>query len=92
VVKVPLYQGNQDRVALRPKYTVSIAGGATPDAFGAVIGRGLQSVANGMDVAAEAVQRVQQMRDDAVVSDGANQWLQAEDKLLYDPDIDYANM
>jgi hypothetical protein len=55
------------------------------------IGKGLQSVASGMDVAAEAVQRVQQMRDEAVVSDGANQWLQAKDKLLYDPDTGYAN-
>jgi len=68
-----------------------LVGGATADDFGSAIGRGLQSVAGGMDVAAEAVQRVQQMRDEAVVSDGANQWLQAKDKLLYDPDTGYAN-
>jgi muramidase (phage lysozyme) len=91
LVKVPLYQENQDRVALRPEYTETLVGGATADAFGSAIGKGLQSVASGMDVAAEAVQRVQQMRDEAVVSDGANQWLQAKDKLLYDPDTGYAN-
>ena len=91
MVKVPLYQENQDRVALRPEYTETLVGGATADAFGSAIGKGLQSVASGMDVAAEAVQRVQQMRDEAVVSDGANQWLQAKDKLLYDPDTGYAN-
>lgn len=91
MVKVPLYQENQDRVALRPEYTETLVGGATADAFGLAIGKGLQSVAGGMDVAAEAVQRVQQMRDEAVVSDGANQWLQAKDKLLYDPDTGYAN-
>ncbi|EJJ29689.1 hypothetical protein [Rhizobium sp. CF142] len=91
MVKVPLYQENQDRVALRPEYTETLVGGATADAFGSAIGKGLQSVASGMDVAAEAVQRVQQMRDEAVVSDGANQWLQAKDRLLYDPDTGYAN-
>jgi muramidase (phage lysozyme) len=91
VVKVPLYQDSQDRVALRPEYTETLVGGATADAFGSAIGKGLQSVASGMDVAAEAVQRVQQMRNEAVVSDGANQWLQAKDKLLYDPDTGYAN-
>lgn len=91
VVKVPLYQENEERVALRPEYTETLVGGATADAFGSAIGRGLQNVASGMDVAAEAVQRVQQMRDDAVVSDGKNQWLQAKDKLLYDPDTGYAN-
>ncbi len=91
MVKVPLYQENQDRVALRPEYTETLVGGATADAFGSAIGKGLQSVASGMDMAAEAVQRVQQMRDEAVVSDGANQWLQAKDRLLYDPDTGYAN-
>lgn len=91
MVKVPLYQENQERVALRPEYTETLVGGATSDAFGSAIGKGLQSVAGGMDVMAEAVQRVQQMRDDAAVSDGANQWLQAKDKLLYDPDTGYAN-
>ncbi len=52
-----LYQENQDRVALRPEYTETLVGGATADAFGSAIGKGLQSVASGMDVAAEAVQR-----------------------------------
>jgi muramidase (phage lysozyme) len=91
VVKVPLYQENQDRVALRPEYSETLVGGATADAFGSAIGKGLQSVASGMDTAAEAVQRVQEMRDDAVVSDAANQWLQEKDKLLYDADTGYAN-
>jgi muramidase (phage lysozyme) len=91
VVKVPLYEDNQERVALRPEYTETLVGGATADAFGSAIGKGLQSVATGMDVAAEAVKSVQKMSDDAVVSDGANRWLQAKDKLLYDPDTGYAN-
>ncbi|MBB3655819.1 muramidase (phage lysozyme) [Rhizobium sp. BK650] len=91
MVKVPLYQENQDRVALRPEYTETLAGGATADAFGSAIGKGLQSVASGMETAAEAVQRVQEMRDDAVVSDAANRWLQQKDKLLYDADTGYAN-
>lgn len=91
MVKVPLYQENQDRVSLRPEYTETLVGGATADAFGSAIGKGLQSVAGGMGVMADALQQVQQMRDDAAVSDAANQWLQAKDRLLYDPDTGYAN-
>ncbi|GAA3093648.1 hypothetical protein GCM10010520_44460 [Rhizobium viscosum] len=50
-----------------------LAGGAAADAFGSAIGKGLQPVAGGMDMAAEPLPRVQQMRDDAVASDGADQ-------------------
>lgn len=34
VAKVPLYQENRDRIALRPEYTERLAGGAAADAFG----------------------------------------------------------
>ncbi|MBB3592703.1 hypothetical protein FHX08_003047 [Rhizobium sp. BK529] len=62
MVKVPLYQESEERVALRPEYTETLVGGATADAFGSAIGKGLQSVAGGMDVMADAVPRAADAR------------------------------
>lgn len=89
---VPTYQDTQNRVSLRPEYTEGFTVRADAEAFGAGIGRGMQSVANGLDVVGEAVKQVNDMKNDAVISDGANLYLQKKDELLYTPETGYANL
>ncbi|SOC92470.1 Muramidase (phage lambda lysozyme) [Rhizobium sp. AN5] len=91
MARVPLYQDTQQRVALRPEYTEKMTVLADPDAFGAGIGRGMRSVANGLEVAAEGVNSVRQLEDRAVVTGAKTDWLMQKDSLLYDPESGYAN-
>lgn len=58
MVTVPIYQRD---VSARPIFQQDLAAQATPQAFGADIGRGLQSVARGLDQAALAVAQMQEL-------------------------------
>lgn len=60
MVTVPTYQRD---VSLRPIFQQDLAAQATPEAFGADIGRGMQSVARGVDQAAAAMAQVQDLED-----------------------------
>jgi uncharacterized protein (TIGR02594 family) len=71
---VPLYQDTQQRVALRPEYTEGYTVRADADAFGASIGRGMQSAANGLDNAADAAMRVQELDDINAAKDADNRY------------------
>jgi muramidase (phage lysozyme)/uncharacterized Zn ribbon protein len=88
MVRVPTYERTEK---LRPINQQGITVLATPEAFGAGIGRGMQSVARGLDTASNAIAQVQQMKDEATVSDATNRWLKAKDELLYNPETGYAN-
>jgi len=71
---VPLYQDTQQRVSLRPEYTQGFNVRADADAFGASIGRGMQSAANGLGMAAEAATRVQELDDVNAAKDADNRY------------------
>lgn len=60
MVKVPEYQGY---VELRPSYRQGIDINATPEAFGAGIGRGMAALGEGMGQAAQAFAQVKQLED-----------------------------
>lgn len=60
MVTVPTYQRN---VSLRPDYQQGIDVRATPEAFGASVGRGMQQAASGLDQFAEAMRQVQELED-----------------------------
>lgn len=71
MVKVPEYQGY---VQARPAYRQGIDVQATPEAFGAGIGRGMQAVGQGMDQAATALAQVQQLQDLNRAKDAENDY------------------
>lgn len=69
MVKVPEYEQS---VALRPNLRQDVDVRATPEAFGADIGRGMQDLAHGMGQAAEAMVQVQAMEDAVRAKDADN--------------------
>lgn len=71
MVKVPEYQGY---VQARPAYRQGIDVQATPDAFGAAIGRGMQVAGQGMGQLAQAVADVKQLDDANRAKDADNQY------------------
>ncbi|MGJ5032264.1 lysozyme [Bradyrhizobium sp. HKCCYLS2038] len=71
MVRVPEYQ---QTVELRPEFRQDVDIRATPEAFGADIGRGLESVSNGVDVARDALVRVQHLEDVTRAKDADNKY------------------
>ncbi|MER9628385.1 D-alanyl-D-alanine carboxypeptidase family protein [Mesorhizobium sp. M0296] len=71
MVKVPEYQSD---ISTRPIFQQDLDANATPEAFGAGIGRGMQSAARGLDMAGDAVARVQELEDVARAKDADNSY------------------
>lgn len=69
MVKVPTYERN---VSLRPDYQQGIDVRATPEAFGADIGRGMQRLGQGLDQFADAMRQVQEIEDTARAKEADN--------------------
>lgn len=88
---VPTYQDSVRPVALNPEFTQMNTRQYSPDAFGAGIGRAVQSVGAGAETIATARSRYEQLKADALATEGVNR-LQGElDKHLYDPEGGYLN-
>lgn len=86
--RVPEYEPN---VQLRPEFRQGIDIQATPEAFGAAVGRGMQGFAQGLENLGDAVTKVNALKDDATIKDLRTKWSADRDKLLYDPDTGYAH-
>lgn len=71
MVKVPEYVSN---VELRPNYRQDIDVRATPEAFGADIGRGMQGLARGIDQASDVTARLQALDDANRAKDADNNY------------------
>lgn len=84
--RVPEYQQN---VSLRPIHQSGIDVRATPDHFGAAIGRGMGQAAQGMGNLAASVKAVQDLQDEAVVRHLRNDYMRERDTLMYDPETGY---
>ncbi|PBB40564.1 hypothetical protein CK222_27330 [Mesorhizobium sp. WSM3866] len=80
---VPEYQSD---VSLRPIYRQDLEPNATPDAFGAAIGRGMQGAAAGLDKFADVAAQVKSLEDEAAVRRARNQYIAEADTLKYDPE------
>lgn len=86
MVQVPIYQPD---VRIRPDKQAKLTVQASPDAMGAAVGRGLQSVAAGLGDAADAFARAQALKDETVSRDARNGYMKAVDSLKYDADTGY---
>lgn len=71
MVKVPLYEQN---IQQRPIFQQTLTPNATPEAFGADIGRGLQQLGQGVNQAATAFAQVQQLEDTARAKEADNNY------------------
>ncbi|MHB0785573.1 glycoside hydrolase family protein [Bradyrhizobium sp. 5.13L] len=71
MVKVPEYQPS---VELRPEFRQDIDVRATPESFGADLGRGLEALGKGMDTASDALVRVQHLEDVTRAKDADNRY------------------
>ncbi|HEY5797658.1 MAG TPA: M15 family metallopeptidase [Bosea sp. (in: a-proteobacteria)] len=71
MVRVPEYQSN---VALRPDLRQDVEVRATPEAFGADIGRGMQGLAKGLDNAGDQMAAVRELEDVARAKEADNKY------------------
>ncbi len=71
MVKVPEYQPS---VELRPEFRQDVDVRATPESFGADLGRGLEALGKGMDTASDALVRVQHLEDVTRAKDADNRY------------------
>lgn len=71
MVRVPLYE---QQVSQRPIFQQTLTPNATPEAFGADIGRGMQQIGQGMGQAATALAQVQALEDTTRAKDADNQF------------------
>lgn len=69
MVRVPTYEQN---VSLRPALRSDMNVRATPEAFGAAVGRGMQDLGRGVGQVSEAFARVQDLEDTAAAKDAEN--------------------
>ncbi|BBF92839.1 M15 family metallopeptidase [Blastochloris tepida] len=81
--QVPEYQDTIRSPALEPGGTFRDNTTASPDAFGAGLGKGMQTLGKGMMDAAEAMARVQHLEDETVARSRRNAYMQARDALDY---------
>ncbi|MCZ8547168.1 D-alanyl-D-alanine carboxypeptidase family protein [Mesorhizobium qingshengii] len=81
--RVPEYQSD---VSMRPIFQQELDANANAEAFGAGIGRGMQSAARGLDMAGDAIAQVRALEDEAAVRRARNQYITEADGLKYDPD------
>ncbi|KYK44551.1 hypothetical protein A1D31_14235 [Bradyrhizobium liaoningense] len=71
MVKVPEYQPSVEQ---RPEFRQDIDVRATPEAFGAAIGQGLEALGKGADIASDALVRVQHLEDVTRAKDADNKY------------------
>lgn len=71
MVKVPEYQQSVD---LRPEFRQDVDVRATPESFGADIGKGLDALGKGADTASDALFKVQQIEDVTRAKDADNRY------------------
>lgn len=71
MVKVPEYQSD---ISTRPIFQQELDANATPEAFGAGIGRGMQSAARGLDNLGTALAQVQELEDVARAKEADNSY------------------
>lgn len=81
--RVPEYQSN---VSARPIFQSGVDVRASPEAFGAGVGRGMQQAAQGLSSFGDAAAQVRALEDEAAVRDARNRYIAESDVLKYDPD------
>lgn len=86
MVKVPEYDSN---VVLRPTFRQGVDVRASPDAFGAELGRGMQALSKGADSLDDSLARVQALEDETIVRRERNNYLREKDNLQYHPENGY---
>lgn len=84
--RVPEYTPS---VELRPAFRQDIDVRASPQAFGADIGRGLEGLAAGGESFAESLAKVQVLEDETKVRKARNDYIREKDTLQYDPENGY---
>lgn len=82
MVTVPTYQQDQ---RLRPIFQQGVDVRATPDAFGAAVGAGMQNLAQGGAQAAESFQRLQDLQDTLTAKDNLTAFQREKMELDYGP-------
>ena len=82
MVRVPTYERTE---SLRPAFQQGINVQASPDAFGAAIGRGLKSVAAGGMQLADSVQRVEELKATLTAKDSLTAFERDKMELDYGP-------
>lgn len=80
MVTVPQYQPN---VSLRPELRQNVDVRATPEMFGADIGRGMQNLGQGMAQASTAIAQVQALEDAARAKEADNQYASWARERMY---------
>jgi muramidase (phage lysozyme) len=83
VPRVPEYTPD---VQLRPAYRQGIDVQASPDAFGAAAGRGMQALGEGIANAGQALGHVAALQDETAARQARNDYIQESDALKYDAD------
>jgi LAS superfamily LD-carboxypeptidase LdcB len=83
---VPVYQRSERSAPiLRQNLTAQASG----DDFGAQIGRGVQAVAQGVDSVGDAVTKVNALKDESLIRQRRNDYMEARRNLMYDPENGY---
>lgn len=83
---MPIVPEYQQTVALRPSNQQGIDVQATPEAFGAGIGRSMQSLAQGVADVGKAVDARQALEDETIARAARNNYIADKDNLLYGDD------
>ncbi|MCK1492203.1 hypothetical protein IVB14_17685 [Bradyrhizobium sp. 180] len=86
MVKVPEYQPS---VELRPEFRQDVDVRATPETFGADLGRGLDALGRGGESLVDSLARVQALEDETIVRQARNNYMRDKDVLQYDPESGY---
>ncbi|MCK1685631.1 hypothetical protein [Bradyrhizobium sp. 145] len=84
--RVPEYQPS---VELRPEFRQDVDVRATPESFGADIGKGLEALGKGGESLADSFAKVQALEDETIVRQARNGYLREKDALQYDPEKGY---
>lgn len=85
--QVPTYQQTE---SLRPAFRQGIDVQASPDDFGAAVGRGMQSLGQGVSNVGGALAAVKAKEDETKAKDADNAFAKATRDALYDPDTGFA--
>ncbi|MBI1203776.1 MAG: hypothetical protein GC182_14840 [Rhodopseudomonas sp.] len=80
MVKVPEYAPTE---RLRPAFRQGIQVNATPEAFGADIGRGMQKAAAGLGDLSASINHVQELTDETKAREARNAFMKGKDELYY---------
>ncbi len=79
-MKVPEYTPN---VSLRPAFRQGVDVQASPEAFGAAAGRGMQQAAAGLGSLADSIVQLQGLEDETKAREARNNFIRDKDQLLY---------